>query len=441
MVRRRIGLRDVRSLKPGETVWDAAVAGFAARRQKGDAIAYVLKYRTAEGRQRWHTIGRHGAPWTPDKAREEAQRLLGEVAKGGDPAAEKKARRKGSTVAVLCDMYLADALAGRVLKRSGAAKKPTTLTIDKGRIERHIKPLLGRHAVAAVTRSDVERFLHDIAEGRTRGRIKTKARGLARVTGGKTAANRSVGLLGAIFTYAVRLGLRPDNPVHGSQRFADAKRERRLSDAEYAALGEALRTAEEARIWPAAVAAVRFLVITGWRRGEALGLRRSETDLARRTVVLGDTKSGRSLRPLSHAACDVLRAAMAGPDVDKGGYVFAATRGKGTLSGFRRFWLRIAKLGGLPADITPHTLRHSFASLAADLGYSEPTIAALVGHTGRSMTSRYVHAADAVLLAAADAVANRTAELMGDARRDVHLIPLRATAGPNRVDAPMRRRK
>ena len=155
----------------------------------------------------------------------------------------------------------------------------------------------------------------------TRAQVKTRARGLARVTGGKTAANRSVGLLGAIFTFAVRLGLRPDNPVHGSQRFADAKRERRLSDAEYAALGEALRKAEEANIWPAAVAAVRFLAITGWRRGEALGLHRTDIDLARRTVILGDTKSGRSLRPLWHAACDVLRAAMAGPNNDPNGYV------------------------------------------------------------------------------------------------------------------------
>jgi len=64
--------------------------------------------------------------------------------------------------------------------------------------------------------------------------------------------------------------------------------------------------------------------------------------------------------------------------------------------------------------------------LAGDLGYSEPTIAALVGHQGRSITSRYVHSADAVLLAAADAVANRTAELMGDGRPDAQVIPLRA---------------
>ena len=82
------------------------------------------------------------------------------------------------------------------------------------------------------------------------------------------------------------------------------------------------------------------------------------------------------------------------------------------MSGFPKLWAKTAKLGGLPADVTPHTLRHSFASLAGDIGYSETTIAALVGHKGRSITSRYVHAADAVLLAAADAVAGRTAALM-----------------------------
>jgi integrase len=93
---------------------------------------------------------------------------------------------------------------------------------------------------------------------------------------------------------------------------------------------------------------------------------------------------------------------------------------------FKKFWPRIAKLAGLPDEVTPHVLRHSFASLAADLGYSEPTIAALVGHTGRSVTSRYVHAADAVLLAAADVVTNRTAELLGEAKPVSDVVPLRA---------------
>jgi len=411
---RRIGLREVRALNPGEIIWDGVVPGFAARRQEGAAVAYILKYRTLEGRQRWHTIGRHGAPWTPVTARAKAQELLGEVAKGQDPAAERRAQRNAKTVAELCDMYLADALAGRVLKRSGVEKKVSTLELDKGRIERHIKPLLGKYPVAAITPRDVEHFLHDVAEGKTKARIKTKARGLARVKGGKTAANRSVGLLGAIFTYAVRHGMRADNPVHGVQRFADTKRERRLSDEEYSALGGALSRATAAHIWPPALAAIRFLAITGWRRSEVLGLRWSEVDLARRTATLGSTKSGRSVRPLSQLACGVLRT-MKEIRSDGGELVFPATRGEGAMAGFRKFWLRVAELGGLPSDVTPHVLRHSFASLAADLGYSEPTIAALIGHAGRSVTSRYVHAADAVLLAAADAVAGRTAELMGEA--------------------------
>jgi integrase len=88
-------------------------------------------------------------------------------------------------------------------------------------------------------------------------------------------------------------------------------------------------------------------------------------------------------------------------------------------------WLRIAKLGFLPHDITPHVLRHSFASLADDIGYNEPTIASLLGHKTHSTTSRYVHSADAVLLAAADAVANATMKLMRDKEPDLAQPQLR----------------
>jgi integrase len=422
--RKRIGLREVRALGVGEIVWDAAVAGFHARRQRGAAVTYSVFYRTREGRQRWHKIGRHGAPWTPEKAREEAVRILGSVADGADPTIERHSGRKAATIAELCDLYLVDAEAGRVLTRNKEPKKASTLAIDKGRIERHIKPILGRLSVGSVSRDDVERFLHE-AEGRTAGKVKTaKRRGLARVTGGRTAATRAVGLLGAIFSYAVRRRMRPDNPAHGVQRFADRERDRRLSDHEYAMLGDALRQAEASGFWPPAVGAARFLALTGWRSGEALGLRWSELDLSRRTATLADTKTGRSIRPLSHAACEVL-AGLPRTATDR---VFPASRGgAGTTLHFKKFWPRIAKLGGMPADITPHVLRHSFTSLAADLGYSEPTIAALVGHKGRSVTSRYVHSADAVLLAAADAVANRTADLMmGERKPEAAVVPLRA---------------
>ena len=140
-----------------------------------------------------------------------------------------------------------------------------------------------------------------------------------------------------------------------------------------------------------------------------MALRWHEVDIARRTARLVDTKTGFSMRPLSHMACEVLRGLTR-----SGELVFPATRGEGRMTGFPKLWSRITKLGQLPRDITPHVARHSLASLAADLGYSEPTIAALVGHKGSSITSRYIHTADAVLLAAADALAERTAELMGN---------------------------
>ncbi len=419
----KIGLREIRSLGAGDIIWDTTVKGFGARRQKGDAVSYVLFYRTKEGRQRWFTIGRHGAPWTPDMAREKARELLGDVSKGLDPATEKGEARKAPTVADLCDKYWKDAEAGRLLTRRKIPKKASTLISDKGRIERHIRPLLGKMKVAAVTQNDIEAFMHKVAEGKTACKIKgEKKHALSNVRGGKGAASRTVGLLGAIFAYAIKLGLRLDNPVHGVIRYADGKRQRRLSEDEFNALGTALRKAELNDVWPPALCAVRLLALTGWRSGEVLNLKWKEIDFAHRTATLEDTKTGLSIRPLSMAACDVLKGIKMRDGND---LVFPASRGRGTMVGFPKFWAKIAKMGELNTDITPHVLRHSFASLAADLGYSEPTIAALVGHKGHSITSRYIHSADMVLLAAADVIANKVGEMMGAFHYSADILPMR----------------
>jgi integrase len=406
--RRRIGHREIARLSPREVIWDDAVAGFGARRQKSDAVAYVLIYRTQEGRQRWHTIGRHGSPWVPDTARAEARRILGAVVSGEDPAAARQAKRRAVTVAELCDRYLEDAKSGRLLTRRKVAKKASTVESDTYRVECYVKPLLGSLKIAAVTFDDVDAFMHDVANG------KAASRG----GGGKGAARRTVGLLSGIFTYAVRHRMRPDNPVRGIERFAEGKRERRLSEDEYAQLGAALRAATG--VWPFAVAAVRFIVLTGWRRGEVLNLTRAEIDLTRRIATLTDTKTGRSVRPLSHLACDVLR----GIDRMHGSNLVFPSR-NGPMDGYvlHQHWRKVA--AALPPAVTLHTLRHSFASLAGDLGYADSTIAALLGHAGRTITSRYVHLSDPVLLAAADAVASGTARLMGDAPAEAQVIPLR----------------
>lgn len=420
-----ITLKTITDLPPNTTVWDegkGAVTGFGARRQKSDAVAYVVKGRTADGRQFFETIGRHGA-WTPGPARNEARRLIGEYAKGGNPARAKREARQAPTVAELCDLYFEAAKAGRLLTRRREAKKPSTLAGDKGRIERHIKPLLGPKKFADLTPTDIERFRDAVTEGATAALVKTGKHGLARVTGGRGTATRTMGFFGAICAFGVRLGQRPDNPVRGVERHADGQRDRRLSDAEYAALGEALRSMPDTA-WPIAIAATKFLALTGWRRGEMLALKWSEVDLATRTARLADTKTGSSMRPLSHAACDVMRSLL-----HLGDLVFPASRGNDKpMRGFHKVWLRIAKRAALPADVTPHVLRHSFASVANDLEYSELTIAALIGHRKASVTSRYAHKADAVLLQAADAVSNRIAELIGEAQSSAKVVELRPSA-------------
>lgn len=428
--RLRIGVREVKELGQKQTIWDSRVPGFCARRRGTEAVVYGVKYRTKEGRQRWQTIGRHGAPWTPETARDEARRILSEVAKGNDPAGQKHSKRRAATVAHLCDDYLAAADQGRLLTRRGQNKKESTLQTDRSRIEAHIKPLLGQRKAAEIDRHDIEKFLHDVAAGKTKRLSHLgKPRAVSHVRGGRGAATRTVGLLGAIFSYAVRIGVCTGNPVRGIVRFADGQRNRRLSDGEYKQL--CCGAASAKGIWPYAVHATKFLALTGWRSGEALKLRWRDLDLDRHVARLPDTKTGASTRLLPRCVLLELDKFPRGNSDD---LVFPSTTAGTAMSGFPSMFRKIVRAGGLAKDVTPHVLRHSYASVAADLGFSELTIAALIGHRGSSITSRYTHHADSVLLAASNRVASRISELMDgrdETQRDkdnVLVLPQRGVA-------------
>ena len=226
--------------------------------------------------------------------------------------------------------------------------------------------------------------MHKVASGTTAKRKKLGPYALSNVRGGRGAASRTVGLLGSVFAYAVSEGLRPDNPVRGVTRYADGKRERRLSDGEYAMLAAGLARAEAEGANPFGVACVRLLLLTGWRRGEATGLRRAELDLPGRTARLSDTKTGVSARPLARPVVELLQRL---PHTSSP-FVFPARTDGKPLQGLPRMWERVRSLAGLPDEVTLHTLRHSFASPAADLGYGNAAIAALIGHARGGVTAR-----------------------------------------------------
>ncbi len=387
------------------TLWDAELRGFGLRIAPSGRKTYALKYRAWRD-QRWLTIGRH-PDITPDEARRLARAHLGAIATGADPALEKAKAARAETVAQLCAAYLKDAEAGAPLGKRGRAKKDSTLATDRGRIERHIVPLLGRRRVDSLTPPDIVRFIADVSAGKTATVAKTGLRGKAVVTGGTGTAARTVGLLGAILAYAIAQGIIASNPATGVKRPAGETRTRRLTAKDFTALGAALRDAEaDGEPWQA-VAGVRLLALTGCRRGEIQGLTWDAVDLEGRALRLADSKEGASVRPLGTAAVAVLDALPR-----NGAFVLTGVRDTtkpygGLRNGVRRVMAR-AELAGVGA----HTLRHSFASIGGDLGLSPLAIGALLGHAGGSVTSRYVHHLDAVLIEAADHVADAIAEAM-----------------------------
>jgi integrase len=387
--------------------WDEGLRGFGIKLSKAGAKTYIVQYRTPGGRlgkSRRVSIGRHGAPWTPEQARAEAKRILGEAALGRDPAAAKQTFRQMPTVAELCDKYLAEGT---------GTKKGSTLATDRGRIERHIKPLLGNRKVSEVTQADVKRFLKQIADGATATDVKTtKLRGRARVTGGKGTASRTVGLLGGIFTYAIELGLTTENPARGVKRFPDKKNQRFLSADELARLGKALRDAEDQGVNSKALNIIKLLAFTGARRGEIERLRWSEVDLPGRRLVLADSKTGQKAMPLNSAAVDIL-SRLSAEGSDRSSYVFKATNGRGFYGGMPRAWKALKANADLE-DVRLHDLRHSFASVGVENGTPLFVVGALLGHGDHATTQRYAHLSNDPIAAASEQIGTAILHAMAD---------------------------
>jgi integrase len=315
-------------------------------------------------------------------------------------------------------------------------KKPGTLVTDRSRINAHIKPLLGRRPVSAVTSAEVARFMRDVAAGKSAAPVKpskkdlrakgikgkalataeTRKRQDPAARGGKGTAARTVGLLGAIFSFAVREGLRSDNPVRGVERYKDNKSQAFLTSAELARLTTALVAAEAQGMNKHGLDVIRLLALTGCRKSEIEGLRWSEVDLQRSCLRLADSKTGSRIVPLGAAAL----AALSKLAVTKGSpFVFpSADDPERHYVGTPRVWASVRAAANLPG-CRLHDLRHTFASFAAAGGLSLPLIAAMLGHRDVKTTQQYAHLTDTPLKVAADKTAAAIEGAMSGASADI----------------------
>ena len=178
----RITKRLVDGLKPNGSeffIWDDKLTGFGIRVQASGATSYVVKYRAGSGRgapTRRVTIARLGKV-TPDEARDLARKLLGSVAHGSDPAAERAAERRADTLRELSELFLAEHVE--------AKRKSSTAELYRDILERLVLPELGNRKAEKVTISEIAK-LH--------GKLKASP----------YQANRMLAVVSSLYSFAAK---------------------------------------------------------------------------------------------------------------------------------------------------------------------------------------------------------------------------------------------
>jgi integrase len=220
--------------------------------------------------------------------------------------------------------------------------------------------------------------------------------------------------------FAVNRKLIPTNPAKGVPLLKAPPKERFLSDAEVAALADAIATMEgEAKLSRVAASAIRLLLLTGCRKGEILGLRWDWVDVERGCLRLPDSKTGAKVVPLASAALEMLSHLPRRTE-----FVLPAGKGKGHYTGLQKDWERVRERAGL-AGVRVHDLRHSFASFAVADGNTLFMIGKVLGHRQARTTEGYAHLATDPLRAVAERTAARISAAMAGGRDEgAKVVPL-----------------
>ena len=334
---------------------------------------FHLRYRLL-GRKRCVRIGPFPSVKT-HAARQRAHELRGLIARNIDLLAERQALAATPT--------FEDYALNTYLPHASERKK--SWGEDEQKIRKVLLPAFGRRLITDITTRDV---------------VAVQS-GVRRAGGAPATANRYLTLISRMLNLAVQWGYLEKNPAASVRKFPENNaRERYLKPDEISRMLEALAS------WPnrSFAGLIRFLLFTGVRRGEAMGLTWDRVDLQNGSIFLNDTKSGKPRTVLLNTlAVEVLRE-MESLRKDSHRYVFPGHRKNAPFVNPRRAF------NGLCArlkieDFHIHDLRHSFASLAVNAGASLYDVQKLLGHSSSQITMRYSHLNDQTLRAATESVA------------------------------------
>jgi integrase len=376
----RTFVRDIPAMAPGQRkyrVYDNRIPGLAVEISVSGLKTFWQRYTDPRGRRREIRIGRYG-DITVDQARKRAHELRAAIALGGDPAGARDRQKAMPTLVAFVTGQFIPHVAATIRSRA-----------DYEVICRvHIVPALGRMALDEVTPADVTKL---------RARLIKSGLSNARV-------NRVLAVLRRAFNLALKWEVfRGRNPAASPGMLPVQHRERYLTEVELRGLMAALG-AEPDRM---AGAAIMLLALTGVRRSEILRARWEHVDVERRHLIVPLAKSGRRGRiVLSDAALALIGTLPRVPGQD---HVFPSARCPGRpVEGVRTAWARAKLAAGLPADLRLHDLRHNYASLLINSGWTLQEVGQLLGHTQLATTARYAHLRQDRLVEAAN-VAGRIA--------------------------------
>lgn len=352
---------------------DTEVTGLRISVNKAGRKFWFWRY-TFEGRKRAAKVGEYPATDLA-AARKRACEMRALLDLGKDVQAEKDELKRLPTLAEFAAQeYMPLA---RQTKRSHRD--------DAHRLKNHLLPRFGHKKLSEITTREVQAFVGEVAKSHS-----------------PATANRLLSLIARMLKLATLWGIIEKNPCVGIAKFREQRaRERFLTAAEIARLLQAM----EGDPHPYGTAAIKFLLLTGLRRNEALWAKWSQVDLERGLLHLPMTKSGKSRHIVLSAQARTLLEGLPSRGISQ--WVFpgknrAADRPVYNIDKCLQRLLEKANLERMRV----HDLRHTYASVMAQNGVSLFVIQSALGHSTPVMTMRYAHLCDAALRDATDVVGN-----------------------------------